>query len=572
MAFGRLKSRMGKKHVTQQKIEQVVSKAPSLIAPKLEEVAAREAAVEWDIFFENLGFRGVDEPGPLQLRITGRPLKVGQYIRLPSLASYKGEQLTFSVADFNPVNVPRNMQHQLPYDERRGRRILPYDVLINVRKDKELVAVFHVQTLRRADKKVEQQMTHQVFSAAENKPSRSEVRKAPAAVTVGKLDLSQLQLNSREERQVLRDILSVNRESRWLHAVSRDIRSDAERIGLHGQLFQALDAEGKMAGYAWIRINEDVADWYLIAVREKWQGRGVARKLADAVLDYLHENRIRKVDAVIHLQNRKSQQFFDRLIARRKLSLDGVLVSSDHADQDFEAAGRTLKTVLQKIQADYKGRKAFERVDGSLFIDFTVRSAMQKKGKVRSELRAVSSGRIFESKRIFVDFNDLAANFSDEQITEVLYTAERPHRNTKVIIYNLDITHPVGRFLRGLKLENLETSDKTLPEASAMYVQNFQGDIVHLSSESALLGAAKLKRDLAKNGILSDAVYSLSYKAAASGTLGVGLKDLQDGRLKKQLPDYMAYDAQGRIYLSDPSVAGIWQGIYESALAFSRAA
>jgi hypothetical protein len=207
---------------------------------------------------------------------------------------------------------------------------------------------------------------------------------------------------------------------------------------------------------------------------------------------------------------------------------------------------------------------------------------------VKSELRKVEAPRKagrpgFEDKRIFVDYNDMAAHFSDAQIKEILFTAGEKHRSFLIVVYGVDVTQTLGNFLAGLKLPSLRATAADLPAAAREFTRGFAGERLHLSSAAGEISPQALAAALDENGKNRANLYALAYRDGEGGTLGVALKDLdrrllaeytEAGLLKKQLPDYMGFDEKGRIIVTDLRAAGAeaWQSAYESAIAFSRAA
>lgn len=192
----------------------------------------------------------------------------------------------------------------------------------------------------------------------------------------------------------------------------------------------------------------------------------------------------------------------------------------------------------------------------------------------RSELRAhfgtpakIAPG----NQRVFIDFEDLAENFSDAQIKEILFMASNPRSEMRINLYNFDPTHSLGKFFQKAKLNRIAFNGGGL-ENAAQQLEAFGGTVLHLSSEKSKFNAARLKRNLARVGIPENRIASLAQRGDRSGTLGVGSKDAQNGTLFKQLPEYLAFDSQGRIYVSDDSVSGSWQNLYDSKIAFSRSA
>lgn len=218
-------------------------------------------------------------------------------------------------------------------------------------------------------------------------------------------------------------------------------------------------------------------------------------------------------------------------------------------------------------------------------INFGVKGPRELVPAGRSELRrsnmeeAISS---IENKRILIDFNDLAKDFSDEQIKEVAFIARNENENVQVLLYNVDLTHPLGQFFRDLKLANLKIESKLGGAATKEALANFYGEVVHLSSASYSGDMVALRTILVKQGISRDRQYLLAYRDQKSGTLGIGLRDIQRGdlkqrfeagELKQQLPDYMG-SFQNQIFVANPALASLasWQTLYDSAVAFARAA
>ncbi len=121
----------------------------------------------------------------------------------------------------------------------------------------------------------------------------------------------------------------------------------------------------------------------------------------------------------------------------------------------------------------------------------------------------------------------------------------------------------------------LEISSKGIEAIHSL--RGFQGSIVHLSGGKSELSANDLNQKLAVTGFAGEAPVLLAYRDEMSGTLGLGLEDLEilqtAERLKQPLPkNYYGRDLQGRIVVSDPSATLFWREIYEASFAFSRAA
>ncbi len=197
----------------------------------------------------------------------------------------------------------------------------------------------------------------------------------------------------------------------------------------------------------------------------------------------------------------------------------------------------------------------------------------------RAEMRRVS----FENKRVLIDFEDIARNFSDEQIKEIVYVAENRNKNVQILIYHADPVHPLANLLRGLKLSGLKMVGSSAFDVSVQRAfEHFSGQVVHLSTADHKIDQTVLGKISARYGIERDRAFLLVYRDRESGTLGVGLRDLQRGNLKQrmeagtlkqQLPDYMD-SIHHRIFVSNPASAGIasWRALYDASIAFARAA
>ncbi len=186
-----------------------------------------------------------------------------------------------------------------------------------------------------------------------------------------------------------------------------------------------------------------------------------------------------------------------------------------------------------------------------------------------------------ENKRILIDFKDLAQNFSDEQIKEVAFIAGNSNKNVQTLLYNVDVTQPLGKFFRGLRLPGLKVESSGL-EIAAKSLENFNGEVVHLSSTRHRVEMTSLRKILRNRGISLDKQFFLAYRDQKGGTLGIGLRDIQRGdlkqgvdagELKQQLPDYMD-SFQNQIFIANPSLAGMasWQTLYNDSVAFAQAA
>lgn len=202
----------------------------------------------------------------------------------------------------------------------------------------------------------------------------------------------------------------------------------------------------------------------------------------------------------------------------------------------------------------------------------------------RSELRLQQTPLPITKAKVLIDFKDLSANFSAGQIKEVLFIAGKDNKNggiVTVLLYNVDFSDPLGKFFRTLKLPNLQLESSSLGIASKA-LKNFNGEVVHLFSEKHHGEMTTLSEILGKSGIGLDRQYLLAYRNQEGGTLGIGLRDIRSGDLKwrvdagtlaQQLPDYMD-SAEGMVFVISPELAGMgeWQALYESSIAFSRAA
>ena len=83
---------------------------------------------------------------------------------------------------------------------------------------------------------------------------------------------------------------------------------------------------------------------------------------------------------------------------------------------------------------------------------------------------------------------------------------------------------------------------------------------------------AALRSELRKIGIGENRTYVFADDAERSGTVGAGLKGIEFYRLNKQPPDYMAFDNQRRLYITDYSVTAPWRDLYDKNIVFARAA
>ncbi len=280
---------------------------------------------------------------------------------------------------------------------------------------------------------------------------------------------------------------------------------------------------------------------------------------------------------------------------RRVITL--LVIFSAKTDPETYSAGKTSSQIRFELLLDL-GQQAYLSKDGNAFkvmigmlhqIRKDEAYSKDEREKAAEALQAIPDPKEIEShlsprsemrkaaaygenKRVLIDFKDLAANFSDEQIKEAAFMAKRSQgRDFQVLIYNLDPTDKLGKFFRSLRISNLKTDINDLNSASKR-IQGFKGEVIHLSSQNFALQREKLAGALAKAGIQESSIYSFRYQDAQSGTLGVAMKDLENGLLKKQLPDHFSYDAHGNIILLDASLAASWQRLYDSSLVFARAA
>jgi hypothetical protein len=183
---------------------------------------------------------------------------------------------------------------------------------------------------------------------------------------------------------------------------------------------------------------------------------------------------------------------------------------------------------------------------------------------------------VFENKRIFIDFRDIQ---SEAQIKEIVYTAQQPHRNVKILIHHWDPNAEFGKFFEALQSEKLIVKSGSAVELARRYLRDFKGDIVVLAGSQTLQDAEFLKRQLEE---ISGAKqpFMLSYNQEESGVLGVGLRDLENGTLRREnngvrlvKPAYMELQ-NGILRVTNAAEAGLgfWQQAYDRALAFARAA
>lgn len=191
----------------------------------------------------------------------------------------------------------------------------------------------------------------------------------------------------------------------------------------------------------------------------------------------------------------------------------------------------------------------------------------------RSEARR-KSREAFANKHLIVDFPDMARNFSDEQISEILFFIEK---GGTVYFSRFDPVDSkgLGRFFLDLKSKE-EFRDRivmhrlNLEQLAADHLQGFEGEIFYLASKVSPLNREALKSKLNRVGIRENRIIPLAYRDQTGGTLGVGIKN-KAGLLKNQLPDYVQVDSKGRFTI-DPSETLFWQGLYHEAFAFAQSA
>jgi len=194
------------------------------------------------------------------------------------------------------------------------------------------------------------------------------------------------------------------------------------------------------------------------------------------------------------------------------------------------------------------------------------------KASLNSALASVTN------KRILIDFEDLArdyynGNFDEDRMLETVFAAQNTGEDAKVLLYNLDVTHGLGKFFERLKAKNLVTESGSLDQAIERHLSDFHGEIVHYSMEGSSFDADTLRKELMEQGFGENEVFLLVHHGRGSGTLAVGLIELEEGRLlKDQLPEYLNYDNQRRIFVVDATLTATWQELYRASLVFEKAA
>jgi len=196
----------------------------------------------------------------------------------------------------------------------------------------------------------------------------------------------------------------------------------------------------------------------------------------------------------------------------------------------------------------------------------------------RSELREAvgwtraNATQMSRGRRILIDFSELAGDFNDEQIREILFTMQSLDQDEKMIIYQCDELHPLGSFLRELKSERLILTNRDFNFVFKHWGADFRGHVVELRSAAETL-TLRAKPKLG--------YYVLAYGENDSGALGQLLSDLKHGKLRQQiddesvvhfLPSYYTQSELGYLYISTPEILYDWKQLYEANLYFSRSA
>lgn len=200
---------------------------------------------------------------------------------------------------------------------------------------------------------------------------------------------------------------------------------------------------------------------------------------------------------------------------------------------------------------------------------------------------AATEAAAFQNKRVLVDFNDLDRNFSADELKELIFLGANGGENFQIMIYGVNITEGLGKFLESKGLGKLAPKIRPfqtpLADVAARHLKGFDGEVIHLSSGAEMSAKAAVEAILRKNGISGERQFFVLYQNAGSGgTLAVALKDLESGalrqsmeggRLKQQLPDYME-SRGGMIFVANPALAGLsrWQGAFAAAVALARSA
>lgn len=315
--------------------------------------------------------------------------------------------------------------------------------------------------------------------------------------------------------------------------------------------------------YPWLQQAEssfEVSNFLIPELMDGWGDEStafvMARNLSDTTLAsfYRQVSRAMIPDGLL---------IVDDTASRRIQQLD----PKENAVTDFKMLAHHEALVSSQTQASYSYR-LYRRVKN-------VRFESRKQEELPKRKKSAFAG--FENKRVLIDFEDVKS-FSDEQIKEVVSAADSGNRNVQVLIYNLDPTDPLGKFFLGRQSARFKVERLSFEEMARKYTAGFNGDIVHLS-RTARVKADTLKRELGE--VLAQRFYALSYQDDAAGTLGVGLRDLSDGKLRKNVqadqltkPSYMGLDGQGKLFIADPEQAGMqfFQSLYSRAYAFARAA
>lgn len=182
-----------------------------------------------------------------------------------------------------------------------------------------------------------------------------------------------------------------------------------------------------------------------------------------------------------------------------------------------------------------------------------------------------------EHKTVVVDFKDLEANFSVDQLKELLYILSI---KGKVLLTNFDPSKPLGRFFRdqlhGILPEDsapggLILSQEVTQAAVQRHIQD-KSDLIYflMSSKSQRDREAEMRFWTLKN-YDEKHIYYLAYSDEHSGILGLGLKYLNPFLLKEKIPDFFKRDFFGR-YTASAEATSTWQSLYSQHIALSQSA
>jgi ribosomal-protein-alanine N-acetyltransferase len=96
-------------------------------------------------------------------------------------------------------------------------------------------------------------------------------------------------------------------------AVFADPWSDSAFRELLGPCSFVAVSDGEVAGYVFARAVADEGEILNVAVREDLRGRGLGRRLLDAVFDDFRRHGVRTVYLEVRTSNTKGRAFYERL-------------------------------------------------------------------------------------------------------------------------------------------------------------------------------------------------------------------------------------------------------------------